>query len=110
MERFRKLFAEDETDEESEFGPEDILEENFSDHKRFREHKKSEEDGDSGNEEVNNSERFSSKHGVQWRKAKFRQNILTRCLNIMSRLPGTRGPVKDVTNPVRVGSYSSTIK
>ncbi|GBL99278.1 hypothetical protein AVEN_129041-1, partial [Araneus ventricosus] len=46
-------FAEIETDEDSDFdnGPEDILEENFSDHESFSEHDtKSEEDGDSGNE------------------------------------------------------------
>ncbi|GBM72833.1 hypothetical protein AVEN_17883-1 [Araneus ventricosus] len=46
----------------------------------------SEEYGDSGNEDGNNLEWFSSKNGVQWKKTKFRQNI--RCQNIVSRLPG----------------------
>ncbi|GBN20986.1 hypothetical protein AVEN_263903-1 [Araneus ventricosus] len=81
IERLRKLLAEDETNEDSDFdnednGPEDVLEENFSDHESFSEHDtKSEEDGDFGNEEVNNSEWFSSEDGVQWGKRKFRQNI-----------------------------------
>ncbi|GBN02826.1 hypothetical protein AVEN_216786-1 [Araneus ventricosus] len=43
MECLRKLLAEVETDEDSNFdnednGPEDILEENFSDHESFSEH------------------------------------------------------------------------
>ncbi|GBM24725.1 hypothetical protein AVEN_141800-1 [Araneus ventricosus] len=65
IERLRKLFAEVETEGDSDFdnednGPEDILEENFSNHESFSEYdKESEEDGDSGNEEVNNSEWFS---------------------------------------------------
>ncbi|GBO45888.1 hypothetical protein AVEN_73402-1, partial [Araneus ventricosus] len=51
-----------ETDEDSDFdnednGPENVLEENFSDYEIFREHDtESEKDGHSGNEEVNNSE------------------------------------------------------
>ncbi|GBN89501.1 hypothetical protein AVEN_64715-1 [Araneus ventricosus] len=67
MERLRKLFAEVEIDEDSDFDnegnrPEDILEENFSNHESFSEYDtETEEDGDSGNEEVNNSEWFSSK-------------------------------------------------
>ncbi|GBM49549.1 hypothetical protein AVEN_15710-1 [Araneus ventricosus] len=71
MERLRKIIAEIETAEDSDFdnednGPEDILEENFSDRASFSEHDtESEEDGDSGNEEVNNSECFSSKEGVK---------------------------------------------
>ncbi|GBN60642.1 hypothetical protein AVEN_28771-1 [Araneus ventricosus] len=62
MERLSKLLAEVETDEDPDFdnednGPEDHLEENFSDHESFGEHDtESEEDGDSGNEEGNNSE------------------------------------------------------
>ncbi|GBL78988.1 hypothetical protein AVEN_48949-1 [Araneus ventricosus] len=60
---------------------------------------KSKDDGDSGNEDVNNLELFSSKEGTEWRKTKFRQNI--RCHNIMSRLPGTKGPAKDVTSPMK---------
>ncbi|GBL99443.1 hypothetical protein AVEN_245099-1 [Araneus ventricosus] len=70
MERLRKLFAGVETDEDSDFdnennGPEDNLEENFSNHGSLSEHDtESEEDGDSGNEEVNNSEWFSTKDGV----------------------------------------------
>ncbi|GBN21817.1 hypothetical protein AVEN_154339-1 [Araneus ventricosus] len=76
MERLRKLLADVETDEYSDLdfehnGP--VLEENFSDHERFSEHDtESEEDGVSGNEEMYNSEWFSSKDGVQSRKAKFR--------------------------------------
>ncbi|GBN03860.1 hypothetical protein AVEN_72603-1 [Araneus ventricosus] len=95
-----------ETDEDSDVdhegnGPEDVLEENFSDHESFSEHDtKSEEDGDFGNEEVNNSEWFSLEDGVQCRRTKFRQNIHTRCHNIVSRVPGTKRPAKDVTSPV----------
>ncbi|GBN55715.1 hypothetical protein AVEN_13218-1, partial [Araneus ventricosus] len=60
MERLHKLLAEIETDEDSDFDnednePEDILEENFSDHESFSEHD-TESDGDSGNKEMNNSE------------------------------------------------------
>ncbi|GBM07533.1 hypothetical protein AVEN_100729-1 [Araneus ventricosus] len=50
MERLRKLLAENETDDDSDFdnediGPEDISEENFSDHENFSEHDtESEED------------------------------------------------------------------
>ncbi|GBN67751.1 hypothetical protein AVEN_181016-1 [Araneus ventricosus] len=63
--RLRKLLAEVESDQDSDFdnednGPEDILEENFPDHESFSEHvTESEEGGYSGNE-VNNSEWFSS--------------------------------------------------
>ncbi|GBN22859.1 hypothetical protein AVEN_237221-1 [Araneus ventricosus] len=83
-----------ETDEDPDFdnednGPEDVLEEIFSDHESFCEHDTEyEEDGDSGNEDVNNVELFSSKEGTEWRKTKFRQNI--RCHNIVPRLPGKR--------------------
>ncbi|GBN41453.1 hypothetical protein AVEN_35503-1 [Araneus ventricosus] len=62
MEHLRKLLAEIETVEDSDFdnegnGPEDIVEENLSDHESFSEHDtESEEDGESGNEEMNNSE------------------------------------------------------
>ncbi|GBL89640.1 hypothetical protein AVEN_104602-1 [Araneus ventricosus] len=62
MERLRKRFAGVETDDDSDFdnennGPEDNLEENFSNHESLSEHDtESEEDGDSGYEEVNNSE------------------------------------------------------
>ncbi|GBN14848.1 hypothetical protein AVEN_165665-1 [Araneus ventricosus] len=88
MERLRKLFAEVETYENPDFdnednGREDVLEENFSERVSFIEHDtESKEDGDSGNEDVNNSEWFSSKNGVQWWKTKFMQNI--RCHNIVS--------------------------
>ncbi|GBM25834.1 hypothetical protein AVEN_32500-1, partial [Araneus ventricosus] len=102
IERLRKLPAEVETEEDPDFdnGPEDVLEEIFSDHESFCEHDtESEEDGDSGDEDVNNLEFFSSKEGIEWRKTKFRQNI--RCHNIVSHLPGTKGPVKDVTSPVK---------
>ncbi|GBN04652.1 hypothetical protein AVEN_191585-1 [Araneus ventricosus] len=88
MECFRKLLAEVETDEDPDFdneenGPEDVSEENFLDHESFSEQDtESEEDGYSENEDVNNLEFFfSSKHGVQWRKTKFNQNI--RCHNIV---------------------------
>ncbi|GBN73536.1 hypothetical protein AVEN_119252-1 [Araneus ventricosus] len=62
IESLRKLLAEVETDEDSGFdsGPEEVLEVNFSDHESFSKHDtESEEDGDSGNEEVNNSEWFT---------------------------------------------------
>ncbi|GBN72904.1 hypothetical protein AVEN_57803-1 [Araneus ventricosus] len=92
MGRLRKLLAEVETGEESNFdnednGPEDVLEEILLDHESFSEHdSESEEDEvDSVNEDVHNLECFSSKDGGQWRKTKFRENI--RCLNIVSRLP-----------------------
>ncbi|GBN46012.1 hypothetical protein AVEN_105163-1, partial [Araneus ventricosus] len=71
MERLRKLLAEVETDEDPDCdnednGPEDVLEEIFSDHESFREHDtESEEDGDSGNEDENNLELFSSKEGIE---------------------------------------------
>ncbi|GBM74425.1 hypothetical protein AVEN_51110-1 [Araneus ventricosus] len=61
----------------------------FSDHESVCEHdRETEEDGDSGNEDVNNLELFSSKEDIEWRKTKFRQNI--RCHNIVSRLLGTK--------------------
>ncbi|GBN80674.1 hypothetical protein AVEN_140494-1 [Araneus ventricosus] len=95
MERSRKLLAEVETGEDN--GPEDVSEEIFSDHESFCEHD-TESEG-SGNEDVNNLKLFSSKEGMEWRKTKFRHNI--RCHNILSRLPGTKGPAKDVTSPVK---------
>ncbi|GBO03747.1 hypothetical protein AVEN_23261-1 [Araneus ventricosus] len=64
---FRKLLAEDETDEDPDFdsednGPEVVLEDIFSDHEYFREHdKESEEVGDSRNEDVKNLELFHQK-------------------------------------------------
>ncbi|GBN78596.1 hypothetical protein AVEN_150708-1 [Araneus ventricosus] len=78
MERLRKLLAEVESDEDPNFdnednGPEDVSEEILSDYESFCEHDtESEEDGDSGNEDVNNLELFSSKEGIEWRKSKFR--------------------------------------
>ncbi|GBM84092.1 hypothetical protein AVEN_40842-1 [Araneus ventricosus] len=102
MERLRKLLAEVENEEDPDFdnGPEDVLEEIFPDHESFCEHDtESEEDGDSGNEDANNLELFSSKEGIEWRKTKFMQNI--RCHNIVSRLPVTKGPAKDATSPVK---------
>ncbi|GBL98359.1 hypothetical protein AVEN_187705-1 [Araneus ventricosus] len=69
LDRLRKLLSEVETDEDSDFynednGPEDGLEENFSDHECFSEHdKESEKDGSSGNE-VKISEGFISNDGV----------------------------------------------
>ncbi|GBM66923.1 hypothetical protein AVEN_199899-1 [Araneus ventricosus] len=104
IEILHKLLAEVETHEDSDLdlehnGPEDVLKDNFSDHERFSEYDtESEEVKDYGNEEVNNSEWFSSEDGVQCRKTKFRRNIHVRCHNIMSRLPGTQGPAKDVTS------------
>ncbi|GBM76653.1 hypothetical protein AVEN_234871-1 [Araneus ventricosus] len=65
LERLRKLLAEVETDEDPNFdnednGPENVLEEIFSDHESFCEHDtESEEGGDSGNEDVNTLELFS---------------------------------------------------
>ncbi|GBM92701.1 hypothetical protein AVEN_251218-1, partial [Araneus ventricosus] len=68
-------------------------------HESFCEHDTEwEEDGDSG-KDVNNLELFSSKEGTDWRKTKFRQNI--RSHNIVSRLPGTKVPAKDVTSPMK---------
>ncbi|GBN72338.1 hypothetical protein AVEN_159550-1 [Araneus ventricosus] len=105
MERFRKLLAEVQTDEDPDFGnedngPEDVLEEIFSGHECFCEHdKESEDDGDSRNEHVNNFELFSSKEDIEWRKTKFRQII--RCHNIVSSLSRTKGLAKDVTSPVK---------
>ncbi|GBN10436.1 hypothetical protein AVEN_190786-1 [Araneus ventricosus] len=65
MELLLKLFAEVVTDEDSDFNnegnrPGDILEEKFSNNESFSEYE-TESDGDSGNEEVNNLEWFSSK-------------------------------------------------
>ncbi|GBM81386.1 hypothetical protein AVEN_107118-1 [Araneus ventricosus] len=86
MEHLRKLLAEVETDEDSGFdnednGPEDDLERIFQimkvSAKMIRNDKRTEI------LKVNNSEEFLSKDGVQWRKTKFRQNIV-------SRLPGER--------------------
>ncbi|GBM03148.1 hypothetical protein AVEN_200835-1 [Araneus ventricosus] len=72
MEHLRKLLAEIETDEDPDFdnednGSEDVLEEIFSDHESFCERDtESEEDKDSGNEDVNNLELFSSKVDIKW--------------------------------------------
>ncbi|GBM25647.1 hypothetical protein AVEN_82763-1 [Araneus ventricosus] len=72
MERLRKLFAEVETDDDSDFdnednGSEDILAENFSNHESFREYDtESEEDGDSGNEEVYLRPIFEATRGLLW--------------------------------------------
>ncbi|GBL88385.1 hypothetical protein AVEN_29750-1 [Araneus ventricosus] len=76
MERLRKFLAEVESDEDpgidNEYnGSEDVLEEIFSDHESFCEHDTEyEEDGDSGNDDANNLELFSSKEGTEWRKTK----------------------------------------
>ncbi|GBN57138.1 hypothetical protein AVEN_182160-1 [Araneus ventricosus] len=105
IELLRKLLAEVETVGDSDFGnePEDVLEENFSDHELSSEHDtESEKDGDSGNEEMNNSEWFTSNDGAQRRKTKFRQNIRNRCHNIVLRLTRTKGPAKHVTSPVKI--------
>ncbi|GBN35815.1 hypothetical protein AVEN_66286-1 [Araneus ventricosus] len=65
VERLRKLLAEVETHGDPDFGnedngPEDVLEDIFSDHESFCEHDtESEENGYSGNEDVNNLELFS---------------------------------------------------
>ncbi|GBN42358.1 hypothetical protein AVEN_101687-1 [Araneus ventricosus] len=93
MKRLHKLLAEVETHKNPDFdnegnGPEDVLEEIFFlDHESFSEHDtESEEELDSGSEDVHNVEWFSSKYRVQSRETKFRQNI--RCHNIVSCLPG----------------------
>ncbi|GBN70424.1 hypothetical protein AVEN_227427-1 [Araneus ventricosus] len=105
MKRLRKLLAQVETNEDPNFdnednGSEDLLEVIFSDHESFcKQDTESEEDGDFESEDVNDLELFSSKESIQWRKTKFRQNIL--CHNIASHLPGTKGPAKDVTSPVK---------
>ncbi|GBM64440.1 hypothetical protein AVEN_166683-1 [Araneus ventricosus] len=104
MERLCKLLTElenEDPDYDNEGnGPEDVLEEIFSDHESFSEHDtESEEDGGSGNEDANNLEWFSSKGRVQWRKTRFRQNI--RCHYIMSCLPEKKGQAKDMTSPVK---------
>ncbi|GBN19308.1 hypothetical protein AVEN_204869-1 [Araneus ventricosus] len=105
MERLRKLLAEGETDGDPDFdnadnGSEDVLQVFFAYHESFYEYDtESEEDGDSGNEDVNYLELFSSKERIKWRKTKFRQNIL--CHNIGSLLPGTKGPAKDVISLVK---------
>ncbi|GBO22783.1 hypothetical protein AVEN_85051-1 [Araneus ventricosus] len=100
MEHLCKFLAEVETDEDPDFhnGPGDVLEEIFSDHESFCEHNtESEEDEDSGNEDANNLELFSSKEGIEWRKTKFRQNI--RCHNIVSRLPKTKRSSESCDKP-----------
>ncbi|GBM70658.1 hypothetical protein AVEN_134184-1, partial [Araneus ventricosus] len=57
MKRLRKLLAEVETETHFDNEHEDILEENCSDHENFSElDTVLEEDGDYGNEEVDNSE------------------------------------------------------
>ncbi|GBM19508.1 hypothetical protein AVEN_107983-1 [Araneus ventricosus] len=71
MESLHTLLADVEADEDSTFknednGSEDVLELNSSEHDT-----KSEEDGDSGNEEMMYLEWFSSKDGVQWRNTKL---------------------------------------
>ncbi|GBO11388.1 hypothetical protein AVEN_119189-1 [Araneus ventricosus] len=84
IELLRKLLAEVETDEDSDFdkednGPEEVLEENFSDHEIFSEHAtKSEKGGDSENEEVNNSKWFASNCGVQNRTPSLTPVPVTR--------------------------------
>ncbi|GBN80919.1 hypothetical protein AVEN_4229-1 [Araneus ventricosus] len=101
MERLRKFLAKIETDEDPDFEneyniSEDVLEEIFTCHESFCGYNtESEEDGDSGNEDVNNLELFSSKEGIEWRLTKFRQNI--RYHSIVSLLP----VAKDVTSPVK---------
>ncbi|GBM49059.1 hypothetical protein AVEN_155818-1 [Araneus ventricosus] len=99
MEPLRKLRAEVETDEDADFdnGPEDGLEDTFSVRESFSKYdtelvEKIGMNGNSGNEEVNNTERFSSEDGVKWRKINLRQNIRSRCHNIVSRSPGVKGP------------------
>ncbi|GBM77604.1 hypothetical protein AVEN_165631-1 [Araneus ventricosus] len=77
MELLRKLLAEIETDEDSDFEnednePENNLKENYPDHECFSEHDTvSEEYGESGNEKMNNSECSTSTDSVQWRKTKI---------------------------------------
>ncbi|GBM87892.1 hypothetical protein AVEN_31619-1 [Araneus ventricosus] len=93
IEPLSKLLPEVETDEDLDFenevnGPKDVLEENFSDHESFSEHDtESLKDGDSGNEEVNTPY--------------YKSISRTRYHNIVSRLPGTKQPAKDMTSPVK---------
>ncbi|GBM92588.1 hypothetical protein AVEN_176144-1 [Araneus ventricosus] len=55
-----------------------FLEEIFSDHESFCEHDTEyEEVGDSGNEDVNNLELFSSKEGTEWRKKSHGDLVVT---------------------------------
>ncbi|GBM16575.1 hypothetical protein AVEN_223505-1 [Araneus ventricosus] len=95
-EHLRKILAEVEADENPVFynddnGPEDVLEEVFSDRESFCEHDtESEDDGYSGTEDVNNLELLALEESTECRKTKFRQNI--RCHNIVSRLLGTKEP------------------
>ncbi|GBL77442.1 hypothetical protein AVEN_107694-1, partial [Araneus ventricosus] len=61
-----------ETDEDPDFddgdnGPEDVSEEISSDQESSCQHY-TEEDGDSGNEDVNDLELFSSKEDIEWRQ------------------------------------------
>ncbi|GBM30257.1 hypothetical protein AVEN_26164-1 [Araneus ventricosus] len=92
MERLLKLLAEVETTQDPYFdseddGPEDVLEEIFSDHESLCGHDtESKEDGDYGN-------CFHQKRALS-REKKCRQNIV-------SCLPGTKGSAKDVTSPVK---------
>ncbi|GBN97408.1 hypothetical protein AVEN_219436-1 [Araneus ventricosus] len=80
-------------------GPENVLEEIFSDHESFCQHDtESEEEGDSRNDDVNNLELFSSKEGTEWRKKLGKilvVIILCRCYL------EKKAPPKDVRNPVK---------
>ncbi|GBO39253.1 hypothetical protein AVEN_172381-1 [Araneus ventricosus] len=102
MVRLLKLLAKVETDEDPDFdnednGSEDVLEEIFLIMKvsanMIRNRKRTEI------LEMKMLELFSSEEGIEWRKTEFSQNI--RSHNIVSHLPGTKGPAKDVTSPVK---------
>ncbi|GBM69989.1 hypothetical protein AVEN_225394-1 [Araneus ventricosus] len=89
--KFSVYLAEVETDEDSDFdkednGQEDVLELNSSDHENFSEHyTELEEDGDSGNEIVMNSEWLSAIDGVQWRKTKFVLTAIILCRGFLDQ-------------------------
>ncbi|GBN32573.1 hypothetical protein AVEN_35162-1 [Araneus ventricosus] len=108
MESLRKLLAEFETDEDSDFDnednrPEDVLEENFSDHENesFSERdKESEENGESGNKEVNIRNGFHQKKVYREGKQNLGR-IFILVIILCCALPGTKRTAKDVTSPAK---------
>ncbi|GBN55748.1 hypothetical protein AVEN_26655-1 [Araneus ventricosus] len=92
MKRLRKLLAEVDTDEDPDFdnegnGPEDVLEETFSDHESFCEHDtESEEDGDYGNEEKEDGKMLLPLLSLPWLEmpARFQKECFD-CFNRINR-------------------------